>query len=80
MPRSFRRGDETPALNKVRSCERRLLERLRALNEQEVKQRLNRHLSPPEIDFLMKRRDKVVAHIDRMIAEHGEKQVLFDYP
>lgn len=77
--RTFRRGDETPTLHKVRSCDRRLLERLRSLTEQEVKQRLNPYLSPPEIDFLMKRRDKVVAHIDRMIAERGEDQVLFNY-
>lgn len=58
-------------------CERHLLTALRTLSRKAVQAAAGRHLSPFEIDALMKRRDLLVAHFDRLIAERGEAAVLF---
>ena len=36
-----------------------------------------RHLTPFEVDALMKRRDLIVARFDRLVAQRGESAVLF---
>jgi hypothetical protein len=58
-------------------CDRNLLARLRALTKQEVARVAGRHLNPFEMDAMMKRRDLIVEHFDRLIATRGEAAVLF---
>lgn len=58
-------------------CDRRLLDALRALKEADVKERTKPHLTQWEIEALFARRDAIVAHFDRLVAEKGEATVLY---
>jgi hypothetical protein len=57
--------------------DRDLLARLRALSRNEVARAAGSHLSPFEVDAMMKRRDLIVQHFDRLVKERGEAAVLF---
>ncbi len=65
-------------------CERKLLERLRKLDRNELaantKYEGREYLTKAEIDCVMARRDKIVAIITDMIGKKGEKEVLYDDP
>jgi hypothetical protein len=58
-------------------CDRRLLDALRTLKEADVKERTAPHLNQWEIEALFARRDFIVAHFDRLVAEKGESVVLY---
>lgn len=77
--RSFVHGADTmPYLDRILGCSRELYERLQELNRDE----LTEHLSPPlssfDIDGVLQRRDRVIEHLDGLIAGHGEDAILFD--
>jgi hypothetical protein len=61
-------------------CERRLLEKLRELRRADVEARAGRWLTVLEIDGLMARRDRIVAHFDELVREKGERAVLYTHP
>jgi hypothetical protein len=61
-------------------CERQLLERLRKLDRNEVILKTKPYLTSSEIDGVMARRDKIVKIYDDLIAQKGEKEVLYDDP
>jgi len=65
-----------PAKNLVR-CDRQLLEKLKALDANELTEKTKRYLSKDEVKSLMARRDKIVAYYQKLIAEKGEKEVLY---
>jgi hypothetical protein len=75
--RAFRLEPELRLPDRLEACDRNLLARLRTLTKQEVVTAAGSHLTPPEVDAMMKRRDLVVAHFERLIAERGEARVLF---
>jgi hypothetical protein len=77
--RAFRREADLPNAASVHQIERNFFERIKALDEKEVEQRLKPYLRKFEIEALMKRRDKLVEHIEKLIAEKGEAQVLFTW-
>lgn len=78
--RAFRRSDDiAKQLQSIGSCDRKLFEHIRALNRDEVKRELRDYLRPAEIDNLFKRRDKLVAHLERLARERGEDKVFFNY-
>jgi hypothetical protein len=58
-------------------CDRRLLDALRALKEADVKERTKPHLTQWEIEAMFARRDAIVAHFERLVAEKGEAAVLY---
>ncbi len=58
-------------------CDRQLLEKLRQLDPAEVQKRTGEWLRSPEIEGVMARRDKIVAHFESLVAQKGEKQVLY---
>jgi hypothetical protein len=58
-------------------CERTLLAKLRGLPRAEVESAVGDHLTKWEIDALLSRRDQIVSHFDKLVAEKGESQVLF---
>jgi len=60
-------------------CERRLFERLRVLTDDEIKDAMAAYLDGREIGALLRRRARVVEHIEKLIEENGEDAVLFDY-
>jgi hypothetical protein len=76
--RAFRRQGEIRSSESLRYCSRPVLERLRALNAGVVEAAVGKHLGEPEIEALLKRRDLIVQHFDRLLAERGEERVLFD--
>lgn len=80
--RAFREFKELKDSANITSskCERRLLEKLRSLDRNEVAQRTKGFLQKLQIDGLMARRDKIVALFDDLIAKKGEKEVLYDDP
>ncbi|MBI1787363.1 MAG: hypothetical protein HYR60_07410 [Acidobacteria bacterium] len=59
-------------------CDRKLLERLRALDKNVVKERLKPWLTGMEIDAVMGRRDLIVKYVEKLIKEKGESAVLYD--
>lgn len=75
--RAFRRQSDLRLPKEIMQCERGLLQKLRAMNEDVVRERMKPFLRKFEIDSLLKRRDKLVAHLEKMIAERGAEKVLF---
>jgi hypothetical protein len=60
-------------------CERRLFERLRDLSDDEIRDAMLPYLDGREIGALLRRRERIVEHIDKLIEENGEDAVLFSY-
>ena len=75
--RAFRVWGELRRPERITRCDRQLLERLRQLTEEDVERQIGQHLTPGEISTLMERRDKLVAHVEQLIAQKGEHIVLY---
>lgn len=58
--------------------DRRLVEGIKALDEETLKEHLGELLMGGQINAILERRDKLLEHLDRLIAEKGERAVLFD--
>ncbi len=58
-------------------CDRALLPKLEALTKESIKKAVGDYLTGGEIDAVLKRRDLIVAHFQKMVAEKGEAAVLF---
>jgi len=78
--RCFRTFSDLPAPEKIRFCEKGLWENLKNLDEVVVKERLKDLLKSSEIKALLKRREKLVKHIQGLIDQNGEGAVLFFFP
>ena len=65
-----------PKQNLVR-CDRQLLERLKALDGNELAEKTKHYLTKDEVKAVMARRDKIVAHFQGLITEKGENEVLY---
>ncbi len=76
--RSFLKSTEVERLEKIVWCERGVWERLRALDRREVARRLRPFVTPLQVKALFERRDRLVAHLERRIAERGPGGVLVD--
>jgi len=59
------------------NCDRQLLEKLRQLDKTELLAKTKGHLSKGEVEAVMARRNKIVAHFQQLIAEKGENAVLY---
>jgi len=77
--RSFRRDPELMNAASISQCERGLFERLKNLDPKEVETRLKPYVPKFDLDAMMKRRDKLVQHIENLIKQKGEDQVLFTW-
>jgi hypothetical protein len=77
--RCFRVYDDVPEVQKIKYCERSLWEKLRNLDEEVVRVELSDYLRSPEIDGLLKRRTRLIKHIEALIEERGENVVLFEF-
>ena len=62
----------------ITHCERKLWQNLQELDPEETRARLKPYLAKKEIDALLARRDKLVAHIQELIDEWGEEMIIFD--
>ncbi len=77
--RAFGRIKKLPSPERIKRCSQRLWEALRALDGEQVKERLGPYLGGFEIEAVMARRDRLVELIEQKIAELGEDAVLFRY-
>jgi hypothetical protein len=75
--RAFRTHPTLRMAQGLASCDRNLLARLRTLTKEEVTQAVGSQLTPSEVDALLKRRELLVEHFDRLVREKGEKAVLY---
>ncbi len=77
--RAFRRFTQLKNPQIIRYCERSVWERLRTLDDDLIKERLGEFLTSLEISSLLKRREKLVEHLQNQIARRGEAIVLWDF-
>jgi hypothetical protein len=77
--RAFRRNSDLQASVALHQCERGMYEKLKALDEAVVRERLKDYLSGLEINALMKRRKLILERLAKLIAERGEEKVLYTY-
>jgi hypothetical protein len=75
--RAFRRTHQLLAPGDVTRCDRRLLERLRALTKEDVAEKTKPFIGGSEIDAMMARRDAIIALVEKQVAARGEAQVLY---
>lgn len=77
--RAFRRHSTLQHPEALKQCERRMYLQLKGLDEAQVRPRLKQYLSSYEFDALWKRRKLILDIFAKLIAEHGEDKVLYDY-
>jgi hypothetical protein len=75
--RAFRLQTELVYANDLGKIDRALLPRLEGLTRDGIKKATKDYLTGGEIDAVMKRRDMIVAHFKKLIAEQGEDKVLY---
>jgi hypothetical protein len=64
----------------LRRIERRLYDRLKALDDQQLEAAVGEYLDGPELHALEARRAALVAHFDALVAERGADAIFFDTP
>jgi len=77
--RAFRIGRDLEKPERLLRIERTLLDGLRGLTREALETRAGRWLTGREIDAVMARRDRLVAHFDERIARMGEVAVLYSW-
>ena len=75
--RAFRKNKDLRAPKNLVKCDRQLLEKLKALKADELAGETKGYLTKDEVNAVMARRDKIVATFESLIAEKGEKEILF---
>ncbi|MBI1872764.1 MAG: hypothetical protein HYS05_02605 [Acidobacteria bacterium] len=75
--RAFRLYKQIKSPGDLQRCDRKLLEKLRALTLELVTAHTRDFLTKPEIEAVMTRRDLLVKHFDTLIAAKGEQAVLY---
>ncbi len=75
--RAFRPYKDLRDAKDLAHCDRQLFEKLKALDANEVARQTKGYLTKDEVKAVMARRDKIVALFQKMIAEKGEKEVLY---
>ncbi len=75
--RAFRLQPTLASEKDLAKCDRKVLAKLDELTKESIKQAVGDHLTGAEIDAVLKRRDLLVAHFKKMVAEKGEAAVLF---
>lgn len=76
--RAFRPYRKLNGTKDIKRCDRRLWKVLQALDEEGVKQELKEALSSRLISCLLQRVDRLVAHLQGLIDERGERFVIVD--
>lgn len=75
--RAFRTTKDLRAPKDLVKCDHRFLEQLKTMRASEVTEKTAGYLTKDEVNALMARRDKIVAHFQTLIAEKGEKEILY---
>jgi len=76
--RAFRSHKDlkNPKENLIR-CDRQLFAKLKTLDANEVAEKTKHYLDKDDVKAVMARRDKIVAHFQKLISEKGENEVLY---
>ena len=75
--RAFRLHSDLQDTKVLVQCDRQLHQKMMQLDAKVVAQKTKKHLTPWEIKALMARRDKILAHFQKLIAQKGEAAVLY---
>ena len=75
--RAFRTNKDLRAPKNLVKCDRQLFEKMKALKSDELAEATKNYLTKPEVNAVMARRDKIIATFHTLIAEKGEKEVLY---
>jgi hypothetical protein len=75
--RAFRLQPELVHASDLARMDRRLMAKLETLNRDTVKSAIGKWLTGSEMDAMMKRRELLVAHFRKLIADLGEDKVLY---
>jgi hypothetical protein len=75
--RAFRTFKDVKDPKDLVRCDRQLLERLKALNANDLTEKTKGYLTKDEVKSVMARRDKIVERFQKLIAEKGENEVLY---
>jgi hypothetical protein len=75
--RAFRTFEDLKDPKDLVRCDRRLLEKLKALDGNQVAEKTKHYLNKDEVKGLMARRDKIVERFQQLITEKGETAVLY---
>jgi len=75
--RGFRTFKEVKDPKDLVRCDRQLLEKLKALNANDLTEKTKGYLTKDEVKGVMARRDKIVERFQKLIAEKGENEVLY---
>jgi len=75
--RAFRLHNHLMNPKSLSRCSRVLLENLRALDPEELEAKVGEYLTGPELEAVLKRRDKIVDHFNQLIAEKGTDSILY---
>ncbi len=76
--RAFYRGAQSPNLERVICVERSFWEALQGLDTASLEEAVGEFLTDSEIEQLLERRDRVVAHVNQLIEARTEGAVLYD--
>jgi len=77
--RSFQENRNLRNPEHITFCERRLFDRLQGLSDEQIRDAMQPYLDGPEISALLRRRERIVEHIEKLIDKNGENAVLFTY-
>jgi hypothetical protein len=80
LTRAFRLNTNIREPKNLTQCDRRLLARMRELDEDALKSKLSPWLTKSEIHALNARRAKIVSFFDQQVKSKGETSVLYDFP
>ena len=75
--RAFRLHKDLKDPKDLVRCDRRLFEKLKLLDTNELAAKTKGYLSKDEVKAVMARRDKIVAQFQKLITEKGENEVLY---
>jgi hypothetical protein len=75
--RAFRLQPTIAGEKDLAKCDRAVLAKIEGLTKESIKAAVADYLTGSEIDAVLKRRDLIVSHFKKMVAEKGEAAVLF---
>jgi hypothetical protein len=75
--RAFRLYKDLQSTKDLVQCDRQLLTKLKALDGNELAAKTKGFLNKQEVQAVMARRDKIVDHFQKLVAEKGENEVLY---
>ncbi len=75
--RAFRVSNDLRAPSELLRCDRQLLEKMKALNADQVTEKTRHYLNKDEVKAVMARRDKIVTRFQQLVSEKGENEVLY---